>query len=64
MIFHEIRGARDTTNTSTTAPKTGPARALPEYGGLHVQTYVDHTRMFASEDKDALLKKCHTDEEG
>ena len=60
--FHEICGAREnikTTDTGTTTPKS-----VNKLGGLRVQTYVDHTRMFALEDKNELLKESYTDEEG
>jgi len=61
IYFHEICGARE--NTEAIDTWTNEPRTL-DYGGLHVQTYVDHTRMFASEDEDVLLKKSYTDKEG
>ena len=41
----------------------GPPVAL-EYGGLHIQTYVDDQRWYASEDKALLFPQQLTDEEG
>ena len=41
----------------------GPPVAL-EYGGLHVQTYVDDQRWYASKDKALLFPQQLTDEEG
>ena len=35
-----------------------------EYGGLHVQTYVDNQRWYASQDKALLFPQQLTDEEG
>jgi len=62
--LHEIRGERENikpTNTWTTKQKPSPAEM---YGGLYVHIYVDHTRMVASQNKEALLKESYTDEEG
>ena len=41
----------------------GPPVAL-EYGGLHVQIYVDDQRWYASKDKALLFPQQLTDEEG
>ena len=74
--FHEIRGALEDPiygediNVLQAASKYSLMVQLPNrptavgFGGLRVETYVDHSRCYASKDKELVISTTHTHQDG